>query len=831
MPRRGENIRKRKDGRWEARYPSGTDENGKKIYTSVYAESYREVKEKRNIAIQQMHTPSNERVVDLQFKDILHLWLENNKIRLKESTVYRYSYLIESHILPELGNIWINSMNSSTINSFLANKARCGRLDGQGGLSASYTRSIMLIINSALRFAVDNKICEPVCGRISKPPIKPQELSVLSISDQEKLENILLNNMDETKLGIYISLYTGLRIGEICALSWEDIDLSNRLMHVRHSATTATAPYLGLFGCVSGSSAAYASVKNVTLDGTICATSTGSVANAYIGGLMGSAAFTNVENVISNVDITIQRIKGNWAGIGGIAGQITYGTVTNCGNEGDISGYQYVGGIAGKLASSGTVTGCYNSGDISGSAYAAGLVASNACTLTASYNTGKVTATATNSYVGGIAGINTGASAVITNCFTTGMVSGGTSYAGGAIGRVNNASCVVSNVNYLESAYTTGIGAVAGTQAVSAVSADMLASAAFAETMNEGLETAAFKAGTDHPVLVWQTVEETVRVEFGRALHNLSLQDLIKIGYAFTINADNTTDRGVVILTDDHYTGDMEITVDTEGVQVKTLTASGSYWTAQSDGIYSQRLDTVHYARPYVVIDGTYYYGDVDEYSVLKYAESVFAQTGKEKLKQCMVDLLNYGTAAQIYLAELNGEDVPGTLINDMLSEDQKVMGWNDELKQYAPELTKDTAGDLNAVWKGSNLSLLDAICMNLAATGDVDGMYYWTAEDYKAATVLNATTASGTLITKGDGSYTIGTVSGIAAKNIADVHYVCAYNDSGTYGPVRADSVAIYATKLVDNKEDGSAESNIAKALLVYGESARVYLASLNGG
>lgn len=235
MPRRGENIRKRKDGRWEARYPSGTDENGKKIYTSVYAESYREVKEKRNIAIQQMHMPSNERVVDLQFKDILHLWLENNKIRLKESTVYRYSYLIESHILPELGNLWINSMDSSTINSFLANKARCGRLDGQGGLSASYTRSIMLIINSALRFAVDNKICGPVCGRISKPPIKPQELSVLSISDQEKLENILLNNMDETKLGIYISLYTGLRIGEICALSWEDIDLSNRLMHVRHT--------------------------------------------------------------------------------------------------------------------------------------------------------------------------------------------------------------------------------------------------------------------------------------------------------------------------------------------------------------------------------------------------------------------------------------------------------------------------------------------------------------------------------------------------------------------------------------------------------------------
>lgn len=51
MPRRGENIRKRKDGRWEARFPVGTDEKGRKRYSSVYADSYREVKEKRNAAI------------------------------------------------------------------------------------------------------------------------------------------------------------------------------------------------------------------------------------------------------------------------------------------------------------------------------------------------------------------------------------------------------------------------------------------------------------------------------------------------------------------------------------------------------------------------------------------------------------------------------------------------------------------------------------------------------------------------------------------------------------------------------------------------------------
>ena len=604
-----------------------------------------------------------------------------------------------------------------------------------------------------------------------------------------------------------------------------------RIYHlaIDYSADSAAAPYLGLFGCVSGSSSANASIKNMTLEGAVTATSTASVSNAYIGGLAGSIAYANIENVITKVDVTIRRVKGNWASVGGIAGQIANSSVTDCGNEGDISGYQYVGGITGKL--SGTATGCYNTGSISGSGYVAGLAASNTATVSSSYNTGSVTASATNSYAGGLVGIHSGASAVIDNCFTTGTVTGGTSYVGGAIGRVNNAAGTVSNVWYLDTAFASGIGAVAGSQTASVVSAETLSSAAFVVTMNAGLEAESFKAGTGHPVLVWQTVEEESMASFGEPLHNLSLQDLIKIGYAFTIDAPDATERGVVIVTGDSYTEGMDITVDTENAQVKALTASGSYWTTQTDGIYSQRLDTVHYARPYVVIDGEYIYGDVDEYSVPEYAATVFAQDGKEELKQCMVDLLNYGAAAQVYLAELNGTDVPDTLINDMLSDEQKVIGWNGDLKQYAPTLTKDTAGDLDAAWSGSNLSLLEAICLNLASTGDVDGMYYWTAEDYEAAEVLDSTTASGILTVKASGSYSIGTISGIAAKNIADVCYVCAYNDVGACGPVRADSVAIYATKLVDSKADGSAASNTAKALLVYGASAKVYLESLNGG
>lgn len=235
MPRRGENIRKRKDGRWEARFPVGTDEKGRKRYSSVYADSYREVKEKRNAAIQRLNTQLKEPSGDPLYKDIIQLWIEHNRVRLKEATVYRYMYLIEAHILPSLGDVPLSSINSAVINSFVTEKVTSGRLDGKGGLSSTYIRSIILIISSTIKFAAENGFCTSVSRKIVMPPVKSHELDILSTADQEKLEHALLHDMDETKLGVYISLYTGLRIGEICALSWEDIDLSNGLLYVRHT--------------------------------------------------------------------------------------------------------------------------------------------------------------------------------------------------------------------------------------------------------------------------------------------------------------------------------------------------------------------------------------------------------------------------------------------------------------------------------------------------------------------------------------------------------------------------------------------------------------------
>lgn len=235
MPRRGENIRKRGDGRWEARYPKGKNQMGRTSYGSVYGATYREVKRKRQQLLEQNVSSTARPCGDQKFGDILRRWEESNQVRLKASTTYRYHYLIETHIMPELGNWSASKITGDVINAFLAEKLQNGRKDGNGGLSAAYVRSIMLVINAALRFGATVGVCPPLTTQIHKPPQPRKELFVLSKEHQAVLEEALLSDMDGTKLGVYISLYTGLRIGEICALTWKDVDLKDKVISVRHT--------------------------------------------------------------------------------------------------------------------------------------------------------------------------------------------------------------------------------------------------------------------------------------------------------------------------------------------------------------------------------------------------------------------------------------------------------------------------------------------------------------------------------------------------------------------------------------------------------------------
>lgn len=171
------------------------------------------------------------------FKDILEAWQNANRIQLKPSSVSRYQNLIDTHILPELGLLPVSALDRTTLNQFLVSKQVSGRLDGKGGLSATYIRSLMIVINSALRYGEAEGLCSIMRCTVKNPPLAPKEPQVLNAADQSRLEQVLLQNMTSEKLLIFITLYTGLRIGEACALMWEDIDLVAETVSVRQTVS------------------------------------------------------------------------------------------------------------------------------------------------------------------------------------------------------------------------------------------------------------------------------------------------------------------------------------------------------------------------------------------------------------------------------------------------------------------------------------------------------------------------------------------------------------------------------------------------------------------
>ncbi len=241
MSKHGERIHKRKDGRWEGRYKVGNTENGKTKYASVYGKSYAEAKCKLNMAEGNDHTVikiTNKKI----FSYAIQQWFLTNQHKFKKSTISRYEYLINTHIIPDLGSVRINSITTIMLNNFADYKLTKGSLTGEEGLSKSYVRSMMLIISSVMKFATTEGWCPPLKSEIYKPTPDKKDLEILTSEQQLYVETNLLKNFSPTAAGIIITLQAGLRIGEICALEWDNIDFINRIIHVRSTVTRIKNP-------------------------------------------------------------------------------------------------------------------------------------------------------------------------------------------------------------------------------------------------------------------------------------------------------------------------------------------------------------------------------------------------------------------------------------------------------------------------------------------------------------------------------------------------------------------------------------------------------------
>lgn len=233
MPRRGENIRKRKDGRWEARYIKGHREDGKAIYGYLYGKSYAEAKEKKSQALSGLYSVTVAHPNRAVFDTVIDQWLAYQRYAVKESTYLHYRRQINTHIRPELGMAKVSQMTQDTLVKYVDHKLTGGRLDGKGGLAVKTVRDLVVILRQILTFAAEQGYMSLLS--VKSPKKKNVEIQILDKWEQERLERYVLDHSDTCRFGVYLCLYTGLRIGELCALRWGDIQFENCLLSVRRT--------------------------------------------------------------------------------------------------------------------------------------------------------------------------------------------------------------------------------------------------------------------------------------------------------------------------------------------------------------------------------------------------------------------------------------------------------------------------------------------------------------------------------------------------------------------------------------------------------------------
>lgn len=236
MSKRGENIYKRKDGRWEGRFIAGRTENGKIIYKSVYAKSYTEVKillqDKRMEFQENLRRKELEATIkEKSLTDFLGEWVESIRPKIKESSYIKYNSMIKHYIAPNIGEKKLSEISYTMLENFT------NQLLLEGGyknsvLSSKTVNDTLTLLKSSFRYAA-NKYGVILCDFNQMPyQRKDGQIRVFSQKEHEQLTSYLYAHSNFRNLGILLALFTGIRVGELCALTWDHIHLDSGIITI-----------------------------------------------------------------------------------------------------------------------------------------------------------------------------------------------------------------------------------------------------------------------------------------------------------------------------------------------------------------------------------------------------------------------------------------------------------------------------------------------------------------------------------------------------------------------------------------------------------------------
>ena len=229
MPKRGENIYKRKDGRWEGRYIRGRTASGQAEYGYVYAGSYKACRAKRQRCIEALPAKPASQASSATLDQAAELFLSEKSHVLKASSWNRYSYLTQHYILPALGTVPICRLTADQISDLLRRLQR-------SGLSGKSARDIGVLLKSILKYTAKKLDC--ICPGVNAelPAYHRKKIEVFFADEISRLAKKVLEMPSMAGVGVLLALNTGLRLGELCALQYKDIDLCNGVIRVTKTA-------------------------------------------------------------------------------------------------------------------------------------------------------------------------------------------------------------------------------------------------------------------------------------------------------------------------------------------------------------------------------------------------------------------------------------------------------------------------------------------------------------------------------------------------------------------------------------------------------------------
>lgn len=228
-----ETITKRTDGRYMGRFIIDHETTGRPVYQYVYGKTYEEAEQKLRIAreIESMYLSGRCITINSVYEE----WLNAIVNRVKESTYANYKMKFEKHILPEFGDMLCTEINSAKINAFIKKKT-------EHGLSSGYVRDLFTVFKALLTYAQEEYSFKLSLKNVSLPKTEKKKNNKIDDEQQRKLVSYVKSHMDLTGLGVLLSLFMGLRIGELCGLKWGDIDIKHKVLRVNRTVQRICKP-------------------------------------------------------------------------------------------------------------------------------------------------------------------------------------------------------------------------------------------------------------------------------------------------------------------------------------------------------------------------------------------------------------------------------------------------------------------------------------------------------------------------------------------------------------------------------------------------------------